>query len=99
MYPSSNFWSTYHEKQNDNTVSSINWEVAKIELKFHVNDSFVIECGDIDGVILGSWANLDDDPTVSVVDEENAHVGYWACAATWADAWDQRTIDRVCSKF
>ncbi|XP_020677460.1 uncharacterized protein LOC110096041 isoform X3 [Dendrobium catenatum] len=95
LYPSSSFWFAYHGKQKDGIVSSANWEVSKAELKFHVNDSFIIECGDIDGVILGSWANLDDGPAFSVVDEENVHAAYWACAATWADAWDQRTIDRV----
>lgn len=95
LYPSSNFWSTYQWKHKYSTVSRINLEISKIELKFHVNDSFVIKCGDIDGVILGSWVNLDDDPAFSVVDEENVHTGYWACAAIWADAWDQRTIDRI----
>ena len=29
------------------------------------------------------------------VDEDDAHVGYWAAAAVWFDAWDQRTVDRV----
>ncbi|KAK8969243.1 hypothetical protein KSP40_PGU005204 [Platanthera guangdongensis] len=95
LYPSSKFWSTYHGKQKDSSVSSINLELSKIDLKFHVHDSFLIECGDVDGVVLGSWANSDDVPAPSTIDEECAHTGYWACAAAWADAWDTRTIDRV----
>lgn len=29
------------------------------------------------------------------VDDDDAHVGYWAAAAVWFDAWEQKTIDRV----
>lgn len=53
-----------------------------------------IECGDIDGVVLGSWANLDGSGSLES-DDDSSHAGYWAAAAVWSNAWDQTTIDRV----
>ncbi|KAG0476485.1 hypothetical protein HPP92_013326 [Vanilla planifolia] len=94
LYPSSNFWSTFHGKQKDRTLSTFSLEASEIEFKFHVNQNVVIECGDVDGTILTSWVSEDNGPD-SVVDEANTHTGYWVCAAAWADAWDQQTIDRV----
>ena len=57
--------------------------------------SLVIECGDIDGVVLGSWTNVNEHSGDPVVDDDSAHAGYWAAAAVWSDAWDQRFINRV----
>lgn len=54
-----------------------------------------IVCGEIDGVVLGSWTNVSEQSTVPVVDDDNIHACYWAGAAVWSDAWDQITIDRV----
>jgi len=56
----------------------------------------IIECGDIDGVVLGSWENAK--ASSLEVDDDSSHAGYWAAAAVWSNAWDQKTIDRV-SKF
>lgn len=58
-------------------------------------DNLIIQCGEIDGVVLGSWTTVDESSSDSVVDDDNAHNGYWAAAAVWSNAWDQRTIDRV----
>lgn len=60
-----------------------------------VINNITIECNEIDGVVLGSWTNVDESPTVSVVDNNNPRSGYWAAAAVWFSDWDQRTIDRV----
>lgn len=64
-------------------------------LHSHLFDNLIIECGEIDGVVLGSWTNVNLGSSVPAVDEDNAHAGYWAAAAIWSNAWDQRTIDRV----
>uniref|UniRef100_A0A2N9FSI1 Spatacsin C-terminal domain-containing protein n=1 Tax=Fagus sylvatica TaxID=28930 RepID=A0A2N9FSI1_FAGSY len=42
-----------------------------------------------------SWTNVNQSSSVPVVDEDNAHAGYWAAAAIWSKPWDQRTIDRI----
>lgn len=60
-----------------------------------VFNNFVLECSEVDGVVLGSWADINENPSVPVVDDDNVGVGYWAAAAVWCNVWDQRTIDRV----
>lgn len=62
-------------------------------LEFYNN--LMIECGEIDGVVLGSWANVDENSSDPLLDQDGAHAGYWTAAAVWSKAWDQRTIDRV----
>jgi hypothetical protein len=63
----------------------------------HSFDSLVIECGEIDGVVLDTWMNINENSSALEVDgdDDDGHVGYWAAAAVWFDAWDQRTVDRV----
>jgi hypothetical protein len=62
----------------------------------HSFDSLVIECGEIDGVVLDTWMNINENSSaLEVDDDDDAHIGYWAAAAIWFDAWDQRTVDRV----
>lgn len=39
--------------------------------------------------------NIDENSSALEVDDDDAHVGYWAAAAVWFDAWEQRTVDRV----
>lgn len=58
-------------------------------------DDLTIECGDIDGVVIGCWKNIDHGYAFSPVCEDSVDAGYWACAVAWSDAWDQRTVDRV----
>jgi spatacsin len=58
---------------------------------------FVLQCGDVDGVVLGSW-NTTMDPEVledTIPENENLTTGYLLVAAVWLQAWDQQTINRV----
>lgn len=57
--------------------------------------NFIIECGEIDGIVLDSWINMSETSSALEVDEDGAHVGYWSAAAVWFDAWDKKTVDRV----
>lgn len=60
-----------------------------------VFNNFTIECDDIDGVVFGSWTNVNENPSDPMVDEDNAYAGYWAAAAVWFSFYDQRSVDRV----
>ncbi|XP_068653693.1 uncharacterized protein [Aristolochia californica] len=53
------------------------------------------KCGEIDGVLLGSWTNLDESHSLPALEGDNVDAGYWAAAAIWSDAWDQKTVDRI----
>lgn len=103
LYPSSSFWKTYHCRLNETSVPSSS--VLSVEnrlclLHNHIFDNLIIECGEIDGIVLESWMNTNESSSTLDGDEEDAHVGYWAAAAVWFDAWDQRTVDRVsCFSF
>lgn len=57
--------------------------------------NFAIECGEIDGAVIGSWVNVGGNSLDAVVNEESVHGGYWAAAAVWSSIWDQKTVDRV----
>jgi spatacsin len=86
LYPRSSFWFTYQRNQRE--------LLENTALSFYVNDS-PITCGEVDGAILGVWADIS---TCTEPPESSDNItpgGYWACAAAWSDAWDQRTIDRV----
>ncbi|KAF8404468.1 hypothetical protein HHK36_009353 [Tetracentron sinense] len=99
LYPSSSFWRTFLGRQKEYGRGSSNLsapEGNKLHLMpLHSLNNLVIECGDVDGVVLGSWQNVSESSAFPVVDEDNTHAGYWAAAAVWSDAWDQRTIDRI----
>ncbi|KAK9110552.1 hypothetical protein Sjap_018612 [Stephania japonica] len=92
LYPSCSFWKTFLDRQKISS-SSVLPEEKKFFLK--CSDSLVIECGDIDGVVIGPWANIKGSTSFPVADAENAHAGYWTAAAVWSDAWDQETFDRI----
>ena len=64
-------------------------------LHSNVFKNFIIECGEVDGVVLGSWTDLNENPSVSMIDNNDVLAGYFAAAAVWCNAWDQKTIDRV----
>uniref|UniRef100_A0A0E0JEY2 Spatacsin C-terminal domain-containing protein n=1 Tax=Oryza punctata TaxID=4537 RepID=A0A0E0JEY2_ORYPU len=98
FYPSSSFWDTYLGREN------VIHDAAKIVtlpgddklvLVLHINNHSPIECGDVDGAVIGSWANVNDYTNLKEFSESNLSDGYWACAAIWSDAWDQRTVDRI----
>lgn len=97
LYSSSSFWRTFHERRKSiyETTPADTSEADNLTLGFRVSDCFTIQCGDIDGVVIGSWVNIDNGSAASADDEDNGLLTYWACAAVWSDAWDQRTVDRV----
>lgn len=97
LYPSTSFWRIYLQRRKRiyQTPSTLTLEPDNAMLTFRVTDHLNIPCGDIDGVILGSWAYMDDGSSTSDADEDSTPPSYWASAAAWSDAWDQRTIDRV----
>ncbi|RZC55256.1 hypothetical protein C5167_014133 [Papaver somniferum] len=98
LYPSSSFWKTFHGRQKEpgDAPSSL----TSLENKLHMMcllsvNNCKIECGEIDGVVTGPWASISESCVFPVVDEDITHAGYWAGAALWSDAWDQRAIDRI----
>ncbi|XP_068470497.1 uncharacterized protein [Phaseolus vulgaris] len=98
LYPSSSFWKTYNHRLKD--TSNPSGSVLPVEnqlrlLHNHSFDSHVIECGEIDGIVFDTWINISESSSAIEVDEDDAPVGYWASAAVWFDAWDQRTVDRM----
>lgn len=100
LYPSSSFWKTYNYRLKD--ISNPSGSVLTVEsqlrlLHNHSFDSHVIECGEIDGIVFDTWINISESSSALEVDEDDAPAGYWASAAVWFDAWDQRTVDRVSS--
>ncbi|KAJ8769555.1 hypothetical protein K2173_005158 [Erythroxylum novogranatense] len=99
LYPSSSFWKTYAGRQKALTGDTFTKKLPN-GLKLHILHShqlndLIIDCGELDGVVLGSWASIHDSPPDTDMDEDIAHVGYWVAAAVWSNAWDQQTIDRI----
>lgn len=98
LYPSSSFWKTYHHLLKDTNGPSHSISPVENRLRLLRNNSFdslVIECGEIDGIVSDTWMNINENSSALEVDEDDAHVGYWAAAAIWFDAWEQITVDRV----
>ncbi|PIA25431.1 hypothetical protein AQUCO_11400007v1 [Aquilegia coerulea] len=99
LYPSSSFWGTFQsqqEKLSKFRSSTTLPEKDKLQLMCsHSVMDYVIECGEIDGAVIGPWANIDESSSKNVVEDNIMHFGYWAAAAIWSDAWDQKTIDRI----
>lgn len=97
VYPCSNFWKTYAFRQKEVLGGSPSTEApGDCSLRLlhpPVVKNLIIECGDIDGVVLGSWTNAND--SSSEADDDSSYAGYWAAAAVWSNAWDQKTIDRI----
>ncbi|XP_024032136.1 uncharacterized protein LOC21400717 isoform X2 [Morus notabilis] len=99
LYTSSSFWRTFIGRQKEYARVPASSQSARRNylclLLSNVFNNFIIECGEIDGVVLGSWTNINENPPVPVVDDDNVLAGYWAAAAVWCNVWDQRTIDRI----
>ncbi|KAF5727678.1 hypothetical protein HS088_TW22G01374 [Tripterygium wilfordii] len=97
LYPSGSFWKTFLTRQKELTTftSSSPGGVNLCLLHPHFFNNLLIECGEIDGVVLGSWTSFSEDCSDHLVDEDGARAGYWAAAAVWSSAWDQKTIDRI----
>ncbi|KAK7399452.1 hypothetical protein VNO78_10634 [Psophocarpus tetragonolobus] len=98
LYRSISFWKTYNHRLKDISVPPDSVLPVENKLRLLHNDSFdshVIECGEIDGIVFDTWINISESSSDLETDEADAHVGYWAAAAVWFDAWDQRTVDRM----
>ncbi|KAJ0988045.1 hypothetical protein J5N97_006401 [Dioscorea zingiberensis] len=97
LYPSSSFWVTFLGRQKEITdvASSLTPESNNLKIALQICDNLTIECGDIDGVVCGLWASVDNGSTISELCEDNGHAGYWACAFAWSSAWDDRTMERI----
>lgn len=101
LYPSSSFWSTYAARQRPLPVNSSDETLSK-ESKLQLICSsglfrdLSIQCGEIDGVVIGSWSTISSkEDFLTVQTQDNPSAGYWAGAALWLEAWDQRTMDRI----
>ncbi|KAG8053146.1 hypothetical protein GUJ93_ZPchr0001g29494 [Zizania palustris] len=98
FYPSSSFWDTYLGRENvihdAGKIVTLSGEDKPI-LALHFRNHAPIECGDVDGAAIGSWVNADNYTDLKEFSESNLSDGYWACAAIWYDAWDERTVDRI----
>lgn len=99
LYPSSSFLRTVVGRRKEFMRGSSNSDSPGGHnlrlLPSHIFNNLIIECGEIDGVVLGSWETVNESTAVPVPDEDGAHAGYWAAAAVWSNAWDQTTIDRI----
>ncbi|CAM8951081.1 unnamed protein product [Rhodiola kirilowii] len=101
LYPSSSFWRAFHIRQVQVAGASSSWASSR-ELSFailhsHLFSNVVITSGDIDGVVLGAWTNLDDSSSMveSAIEDGDTQDGFWAAAVVWSDVWDQKTFDRM----
>ncbi|XP_021895508.1 uncharacterized protein LOC110812908 [Carica papaya] len=97
FYPSSVFWKTFEGRQKLKQVASTLNSIEEINLHLlgsHMFNNLIIKCGEIDGVVLGSWTSTNENSSDPMIEEDNSQAGYWAAAAVWYGAWDQRTIDR-----
>ncbi|KAJ8447051.1 hypothetical protein Cgig2_033620 [Carnegiea gigantea] len=97
VYPCSSFWKTYAFRKNE-VKGGLPSTEASVDCNLHLFHppafrNHIIECGDIDGVVLGSWEHAK--ASSPEVDDDSSHAGYWAAAAVWSNAWDQKTIDRI----
>ncbi|KAL1190297.1 hypothetical protein V5N11_016682 [Cardamine amara subsp. amara] len=98
IYPSSHFWETYLIRQKKFLKAAVPFDSSKISLHLGGSSLFQhleIECGEVDGVVLGSWTKINESASEHVPDETDAIAGYWAAAAVWSNAWDQRTFDHI----
>lgn len=93
LYPSSCFWKTFlgRRGQMESAAEQINMQLLLSPMFTNIT----IECGEIDGAVIGSWVNVVGNSLDPLVNEESVHGGYWAAAAAWSSIWDQKTIDRI----
>ncbi|KAG7544556.1 Spatacsin C-terminal domain [Arabidopsis suecica] len=96
LYPSSHFWETYLARRKELLKASLPFDSSEISLHLVGSSLFQhlkLDCGEVDGVVLGSWTKINE--SASAPDETDAVAGYWAAAAVWSNAWDQRTFDHI----
>lgn len=98
LYPSSHFWETYLARRKELLKAALPFDSSEISLHLGGSSLFQhlkIECGEVDGVVLGSWTKINESASEHAPDETDAVAGYWAAAAVWSNAWDQRTFDHI----
>ncbi|KAK4767669.1 hypothetical protein SAY86_015419 [Trapa natans] len=99
LYPSTSFWRTYLGQQegsgNETEASGDVLEKASFPLVFPLYNDINIECGEIDGIVLGTWMNISTNSSAEVTDNDGACVGFWAASAIWSSIWDQTTVHRI----
>ncbi|KAK8653527.1 hypothetical protein V6N13_127522 [Hibiscus sabdariffa] len=97
IYPSCSFWKTFHDRMKGcmHASSTFNFPEGIHLCLLDFFNNLKIECGEIDGVILGAWANVNENSSDTVLEQDGVHAGYWSAAAVWSKAWDQRTVDRI----
>ncbi|GMI67631.1 hypothetical protein like AT4G39420 [Hibiscus trionum] len=97
LYPSCSFWKTFHDRMKGcmRVSSTLNSPEGIHLCLLDFFNNLKIECGEIDGVVLGAWANVNENSSDTVLEQDGVHTGYWASAAVWSKAWDQRTVDRI----
>ncbi|GER35123.1 spatacsin, partial [Striga asiatica] len=97
VYPCNSFFSTLATRRKALSIVTNEDAAGKISLRlFHpLFDNLAIFCGEIDGVVLGSWKTIDEHSVAPEADDDSSHAAYWTAAAVWSDAWDQKVIDRI----
>ncbi|KAL3339711.1 hypothetical protein AABB24_028361 [Solanum stoloniferum] len=97
VYPCSSFWSTFscRHKEFKGVLNGNATEEIKLHLLATLGRDLVIACGELDGVVLGSWMNVNEQPIAPETDNDSTHSSYWSAAALWFDVWDQRTVDCI----
>ncbi|XP_023634817.1 uncharacterized protein LOC17879534 [Capsella rubella] len=98
LYPSSHFWETYLARRKKLLTAEVPFDCCQMSLHLGGSSLFQhleIECGEVDGVVLGSWTKINESTSEHVLDETDVIAGYWAAAAVWSNAWDQRTFDHI----
>ncbi|KAL6583192.1 hypothetical protein OROMI_005270 [Orobanche minor] len=94
VYPCNSFFNTLatHRKELNRATS----DDALGEISLHLlSNNLTIVCGEIDGVVLGSWKTVDEHSVAPEADVDINHAAYWAAAVAWSDVWDQRVVDRI----
>ncbi|KAK4366838.1 hypothetical protein RND71_014718 [Anisodus tanguticus] len=97
VYPCSSFWSTFscRHKEFKGVSNGNSTEEIKLHLLAPLGRDLVIACGELDGVVLGSWMNVNEQPIAPEADDDSTHSSYWSAAAVWFDVWDQRVVDCI----
>lgn len=72
-------------------------QMLQLVCGYGVAGTYTLQCGEVDGVVLGSWDYAAAPEASDVPDGEQANpaAGYLVLAAVWLHAWDEVTVDRV----
>ncbi|KAH6833706.1 spatacsin carboxy-terminus protein [Perilla frutescens var. hirtella] len=97
VYPCNSFFSTLATRRKELKRASNENPPGEISLHLlhPLFKDLIISCGEIDGVVLGSWTTIDEHSVAAELDDDTSHAAYWATAAAWSDVWDQRVVDRI----